>query len=104
VGAADFDGDGKTDLVWRNRTTGGVGIWIMNGLTRVSGLDLPPMRDQAWQIAGVGDFEGTGRPVLFWRNSTTGANVLWRVARDGGISVVNLPEVAGAVWEAVGPR
>ena len=28
----DFDGDGKSDLVWRNATTGETALWLMNGI------------------------------------------------------------------------
>jgi len=28
-GAADFDGDGKTDILWRNIRTGMVSAWTM---------------------------------------------------------------------------
>src|SRR5262249_16750819 len=31
VGEGDLDGDGKADLVWRNRQTGDVLAWLMNG-------------------------------------------------------------------------
>ena len=30
VGAGDFDGDGKFDLLWRD-TSGDMAIWFMNG-------------------------------------------------------------------------
>jgi hypothetical protein len=29
----DFDGDGKTDLIWRNSQTGDVVVWFMDGST-----------------------------------------------------------------------
>ena len=28
----DFNGDGKTDIVWRNTTTGATAVWLMNGM------------------------------------------------------------------------
>ena len=33
MGAGDFDGDGKADILWRNTTNGEVYIWFMDGLT-----------------------------------------------------------------------
>jgi len=30
VGGADFNSDGKSDLVWMNRVTGAVYVWLMN--------------------------------------------------------------------------
>jgi membrane-bound lytic murein transglycosylase B len=29
--AADMDGDGKADIQWRNRVTGDIAVWFMNG-------------------------------------------------------------------------
>jgi hypothetical protein len=31
VEVADFDGDGKADILWRNTTTGADTVWFMNG-------------------------------------------------------------------------
>ena len=33
----DFNGDGKADILFRNITTGGVYIYLMNGATRMTG-------------------------------------------------------------------
>ena len=33
IGAGDFNEDGKTDLVWEHQPTGGVYVWLMNGVT-----------------------------------------------------------------------
>jgi FG-GAP repeat len=35
----DFDGDGKSDLLWRD-TTGNTAIWFMNGVTVASTADV----------------------------------------------------------------
>ena len=34
-GQIDFNNDGKPDLLWRNKTTGNVGVWYMNGVTTI---------------------------------------------------------------------
>jgi hypothetical protein len=41
VGAADYNGDGKLDLILRNSVTGANAVWIMNGTSYVSTIDLP---------------------------------------------------------------
>ena len=33
AGVADFNGDAKADILWRN-TSGDVAMWLMNGTTR----------------------------------------------------------------------
>jgi FG-GAP-like repeat/FG-GAP repeat len=77
VGIADFNGDGKPDLVWRNKSTGDNAVWYMNGLSYVGSAMLPALPDQAWQIVGIGDFNGDGKPDLVWRNTTTGYDAVW---------------------------
>ena len=48
----DFNGDGKTDLVWRNQSTGAIAVWLMDGTTILSGEVLTPVSDTNWQIVG----------------------------------------------------
>jgi hypothetical protein len=33
IGAGDFNEDGKTAIVWEHQPTGGVYVWLMNGVT-----------------------------------------------------------------------
>jgi len=39
VGTGDFNGDGYSDILWRN-TDGDVAIWLMNGFQLGSGMDI----------------------------------------------------------------
>src|SRR6266513_189705 len=93
----DVDGDCKSDIVWRNSTTGQNNLWLMNGLTISSQGLLTTMADPAWQIQGVGDFDGDGRADILWRNLSTGENSIWlmnglTIAAQGSINV--LPDQA----------
>src|SRR2546427_13003924 len=65
----DFDGDCKSDILWRNSATGKDYLWLMNGLTIVSQGSLNTVDDQAWQVQGIGDFDGDGKADILWRNS-----------------------------------
>lgn len=47
----DIDGDGKSDLVWRN-ISGSASAWTMNAGTVVSQAALPTVSDSAWAIVG----------------------------------------------------
>lgn len=74
VGTGDFDGDGRSDLLWLNQHTGQSVIWRAGDATLSVAL---PSVSVAWKIAAVGDFNGDGKSDLFWRNGSTGADALW---------------------------
>jgi hypothetical protein len=52
VGTGDFNGDGKTDILWRNKSTGQNIIWFMNGATYNSYGELMQVTDTNWEIVG----------------------------------------------------
>src|SRR5205809_3508157 len=98
----DFDGDCKSDILWRNSATGKDYLWLMNGLTIVSQGSLNTVDDQAWQVQGIGDFDGDGKADILWRNSTTGENDIylmngWTIAARGLVNVV-----ADPAWQVKG--
>ena len=41
AGTGDFNGDGKSDILWRNTVTGETYIYLMDGLTLLPGGYLP---------------------------------------------------------------
>jgi hypothetical protein len=80
VGAtADFDGDGRPDVLWRNRSTGRLVVWLMNGT--VWRATLVPSPDQAadpnWVVVAAADFDGDGHCDLLWYNTSSGRVVQW---------------------------
>jgi hypothetical protein len=72
----DFNGDCKSDILWRNSVTGGVITWLMNGATFASSGSVGSPSSE-WTIQGVGDFNGDGKADILWRNSTTGEVIIW---------------------------
>ncbi|HEX7705920.1 MAG TPA: FG-GAP-like repeat-containing protein [Thermoanaerobaculia bacterium] len=96
----DFDGDGRSDILWRNSVTGEAAIWLMDGFTLRAGsyITSQPLRRV---IAGVGDFDGDGRADILWRDTQTGENIIHLM---NGFSV----KAAGAIrsenlaWRVVG--
>jgi len=53
----DFNGDGTSDILWRNVNTGEFVEWIMGNGNVAAVINLftePP----EWQVQGVGDFNG----------------------------------------------
>jgi hypothetical protein len=75
----DFNGDGRPDLVWRHDASGQNVVWLMNGVTLVSGTFTNPstLADTRWQVVGTNDFNGDGRMDLLWRHGFSGENVVW---------------------------
>src|SRR6266850_403578 len=74
----DFDGDGRTDIFWRNRTTGENYIYPMAGLAiKPTEGYVRTVADPNWQVVAFGDYNGDGRTDLIWRNSSTGENYLY---------------------------
>src|SRR5690348_15385511 len=59
----DFDGDGQSDLVLENTTTGQRVILFINQGVPVGTANLGAV-DLSWHIAGVGDFLGDGQSDL----------------------------------------
>jgi hypothetical protein len=84
-GTGDFDGDGKTDILWRNygndANKGRNVVWYMDGTSQKGNeVQLQRLVDLDWKIEGVGDFNGDGKPDILWRYygaSSTGINMVW---------------------------
>ena len=89
----DFNGDCRSDILWRNNTTGEVDLWIMNGTSITSAANLGTIATN-WTIAGLGDFNGDGRSDILWRNSTTGEVDLWLMNGTAITGAVNLGTIA----------
>jgi uncharacterized repeat protein (TIGR01451 family) len=100
---ADFDGDGREDLLWRNAGTGQVTAWFMNNTVIASSATLSPSRgaDPNWRLGGVGDFDGDGKPDLVWRNQATGADEVWLMNGLTRTAVVPILSVADPTWQIV---
>ena len=41
AGAGDFNGDGKSDILWQNSATGQRSIWLMNGTSSYRQRESP---------------------------------------------------------------
>ncbi len=94
--------DRKPDLVWRNKVTGANRVWLMNGTTRQSIVNLPAEPDLNWQIVGAEDTNGDRQADIFWRNKVTGANRVWIMSGTTRKSSVNLPTESDVSWRIVG--
>ena len=99
---ADHDGDGKSDILWRNAATGENYVFFMDGRAiRYEGF-LRDVSDLYWKIVGVGDFNGDGRSDILWRNSSTGANYVWLMNGAAIVGEAELRTVADPNWKVAG--
>jgi hypothetical protein len=73
---SDFDGDGKSDVIFRNTGSGKNVIW--KSASSSTQQAMTAVTSQAWTIPGTGDFNRDGKVDVLWTNTTTGASAIWR--------------------------
>ena len=61
----DFNGDGKSDMLWHH-SSGADFMNLMNGSVVTSSASLGG--DGNWTIVGTGDFDGDGKADILWRH------------------------------------
>lgn len=97
AGVGDFNGDGFTDVFWRNTSSGDNTIWFMNGTASPTSTPATKVGTTAWRVVGSGDTNQDGKDDIFWRNTSTGQNALWQM--NGATETnLSLSTVAGSNW------
>jgi hypothetical protein len=80
VAVGDFNGDGASDLFWRNTSTGQDAIWkSANNATQQA---VTSVTNTAWTVAAAGDYDNGDIDDVLWRNTSTGQNTLWLDAKS----------------------
>jgi hypothetical protein len=100
-GSGDYDGDGRSDLLWRS-VNEPVVAWYMGGPGTVTASAVLGRAGAEWRVLDASsDFDGDRRSDVLWQHAD-GLVLLWTVsgtARTGAVSVGRL----GAEWRvAVG--
>ncbi len=104
IGTGDFDGDTRSDILWRN-SDGTVVEWGMNGANIMSssvvtsgGVVVTP--DASWSVAGIGDFNGDNRRDVLWRNAS-GEMVVWLMngstISNGGTTIAGMDVTSSGI-------
>jgi hypothetical protein len=108
AGVADFNGDGKPDILWHHQSSGEVVLWYMDGSVLTSGTFTSPsvLPDTRWHIAAVGDYNADGRPDIVWHNDFSGQTVVWFMDNATLIAgtFTNPSVFPDTNWKLVGPR
>jgi len=97
---ADFNRDGKPDLLWRNGGNGATFVWHMDGTSLVSDQLIATLGPE-WNVVGEGDFNADGKPDLLIRNSTSGLTFLWYM-NDGNFVSDAYMFTIDPIWTIVG--
>jgi hypothetical protein len=101
----DFNGDGRSDVLWRNDATGRVTDWLGRTNGGFAGNSQSASADAglSWHIVGTGDFNGDGRDDILWRNDN-GKITDWLGNASGGFTgnIANADNSVTAAWEVIG--
>lgn len=101
--SADFNGDGRLDLLWHHQTDGRVGAWLMEGSRLIDGLLLTPdqVADTNWEPVATGDVGRDGTTDIVWQHAADGRLAFWRMSgtimREGAL--MSPPQVADTDWK-----
>jgi hypothetical protein len=76
AGTGDFNGDGESDILWRD-SSGNLAIWEMNGttITNANSTGIGSL-STIWSVAVTGDFDGDGKSDILWHD-TGGDIAIW---------------------------
>ncbi len=90
-GAADFNHDGRGDLLWRNNGTGENEVWLMGGEKGTDILSKKAVKTlgYSWEIRGVADFNNDGHADILWRHNGQGKNALWLMGGENGTTMLD---------------
>jgi hypothetical protein len=78
AGVADFDRDGRADVVWQDPVSGAAQIWFLGGaggneIVSAAVLSNP----NTWRIMSIADFNRDGVPDCIWQDPVSGWAQIW---------------------------
>jgi len=103
--SADVDGDGVKDLVYRDSTTGGVILRLMDAAGQTTAIKtLPAAPLETWALDAGGDVNGDGVADLLWRNLSSSRAYVWFLGAGGRLQDQGYINANGtaAGWRIVG--
>jgi hypothetical protein len=129
-GFPDFNQDGRGDVIWRYDAPGGYNaVWLLGtvsqnknshplstksnksfcGVSPLSdprddpqAVELLPVADQNWKLAGTGDFNSDGKIDIVWSNVSTAHNCVWYMDGTAFAGYGRLPDGSTTDWVLAG--
>lgn len=110
-GIKDLDGNGTTDLLWRNLNTGDIATWFIGQnsttkqpvLTNFGVLPYKLTAASGWDIVGVENLDGQYGADLLWRNRFDGTVAVWTLNSSGtGVLSANVVSQIDPSYQIVG--
>ncbi|MFT3772631.1 MAG: VCBS repeat-containing protein [Minicystis sp.] len=103
VWTSDFNRDGLRDVLWSDRRTNRLTVWLMSGTAVLAkGPEIPGPRADGWAAKAAGDFNRDGMADVLWHNATTNRMIIWLM---NGTAVLEkgpeIPAPSGVGWTAV---
>ena len=100
LASGDFNGDGRSDMLYRRTSDGMLALYLMNGFNIIA-AQLMGAVGPDWNQAGVGDFNGDGRRDLVLRRSSDGLVAIYLL---DGFNIIGA-QIIGAIgteWSLIG--
>lgn len=98
--AGDFNGDGETDLVWRQSQGSEVGVQLyQTGQLIWSDSILKASAD--WTLVGAADLNADGIDDLVWQNRNSGQLYAHQLKQGRVQAEADLPTLANANWQVL---
>lgn len=96
--ANDFNGDGVSDILWRNASSGLNAIWRSANVSLRT--NVTQVTDAHWKVVGTGDFNGDAITDVLWRNDASGSNAIWLSGNSG--TPQSITAVSNLTWMVAG--
>jgi hypothetical protein len=105
-GVGDYDGDGISDILWRNGTT--VATWLMGGTTGttlVTPYTFATPLATGFKAVGSAKFNADGTTDILYRDDAADRTIIWTIAKSGATLTPTQLEFAikpGTGWRIQG--
>jgi Ca2+-binding RTX toxin-like protein len=91
VSSGDFNGDGKSDILFQNLATGATEVYLMNGgIVTTAGAPILPAATAL--AVGSGDFNNDGKSDIMFRDVVSNAATIWTMngtVQTGSFSIAS---------------